>query len=57
MSIEINGQWLPLWQPVVDAFAANFAVGEEGAGLALVHRGELVVNIWAGQRSNKLAGV
>jgi len=55
--MTINGQWLPLWQPIVDAFAANFAQYEEGAGLALVHRGELVVNIWAGQRSNKLAGV
>jgi CubicO group peptidase (beta-lactamase class C family) len=55
--MTINGQWLPLWQPLVDTFAANFTQGEEGAGLALVHRGELVVNIWAGQRSNKLAGV
>lgn len=57
MSIEINGQWLPVWQPLVDAFAANFTMGEEGAGLALVHRGDLVVDIWAGQRSNKLAAV
>jgi len=55
--MTINGQWLPLWQPLIDAFAANFAMGEEGAGLALVHRGELVVNVWAGQRSNKLAGL
>lgn len=57
MTIEINGQWLPQWQPLIDAFAANFTQGEEGAGLALVHRGELVVNVWAGQRSNKLAGL
>jgi CubicO group peptidase (beta-lactamase class C family) len=57
VTIQINGQYLPLWQPLVDAFAANFAMGEEGAGLALVHRGELVVNVWAGQRSNKLAGL
>lgn len=57
--MTINGQWLPLWQPLVDAFAANFSQGqgEEGAGVALVHRGELVVNVWAGQRSNKLAGL
>ncbi len=57
--MTINGQWLPQWQPLVDAFAANFSQeqGEEGAGLALVHRGELVVNVWAGQRSNKLAGI
>lgn len=55
--MTINGQWLPQWQPLVDAFAANFTQGEEGAGLALVHRGELVVNVWAGQRSNKLSGL
>ncbi len=55
--MKINGQWLPQWQPLIDAFAANFTLGEEGAGLALVHHGELVVNVWAGQRSNKLAGL
>lgn len=55
--MNVNGQWLPQWQPLIDAFAANFAICEEGAGLALVHRGELVVNVWAGQRSNKLAGL
>jgi CubicO group peptidase (beta-lactamase class C family) len=57
MTIIVNGHWLPHWQPVVDAFIANFKRGEEGAGVALVHRGELVMNIWAGQRSNKLAGI
>lgn len=55
--MRINGQWLPQWQPLIDTFAANFSQGDEGAGLALVHRGELVVNIWAGQRSNKLVGI
>lgn len=55
MTIEINGHWLPQWQPLVDAFIANFNRGEEGASVALVHHGELVMNIWAGQRSNKLA--
>jgi CubicO group peptidase (beta-lactamase class C family) len=53
----VNGQWLPQWQPLVDAFAANFTQGEQGASVALVQRGELVVNIWAGERSNKLAGL
>lgn len=57
MTIIVNGHWLPQWQPVVDAFIANFKRGEEGAGVALVHQGELVVNICAGQRSNKLAGL
>jgi CubicO group peptidase (beta-lactamase class C family) len=57
MSIHVNGQWSAKWQPLVDTFIANFAMGEVGAGLALHYRSELVVNIWAGQRSNKLAGV
>ena len=55
--MTINGQWLPQWQPLIDVFAANFSDGEEGAGLALMLRGELVVNVWAGQRSNKLANL
>lgn len=55
--MTINGQWLPQWQPLIDVFAASFSEGEEGAGLALMHRGELVVNVWAGQRSNKLANL
>lgn len=57
MSITIKGQWSPKWQPVADAFAANFALGEVGGGVALHYRGELVVNIWGGQCSNKLAGI
>jgi CubicO group peptidase (beta-lactamase class C family) len=57
MSISINGQWSPQWQPLVDAFAANFSMGEVGGGVAVHHRGELVVNIWAGQCTNKLAGI
>lgn len=55
--MNIAGMWAPQWQPVVDAFAANFNAGEQGAGLALYHRGEMVVNIWAGERSNRLAGI
>jgi CubicO group peptidase (beta-lactamase class C family) len=57
MSIHVNGQWSAKWRPLVDTFIANFAMGEVGAGLALHYRSELVVNIWAGQRSNKLAGI
>lgn len=57
MSIQVNGQWSAHWQPLVDAFIANFSRGEMGAGVALHYRGELVVNIWAGQRSNKLAEI
>jgi len=56
--MKIEGEYLPGWQPLAEAFARNFELsGEEGSAVALVHRGELVVNIWAGQRANKLAGI
>lgn len=57
MNIKVNGQWSPQWQPLVDAFSANFSMGEVGGGVAVHYRGELVVNIWAGQCANKLAGI
>lgn len=55
--MKIEGVWTSQWQPVVDAFAANFNEGEQGAGVALYHRGDLVVNIWAGERSNRLVSL
>jgi CubicO group peptidase (beta-lactamase class C family) len=55
--MNIQGVWSAKWQPVVDAFAANFNEGEQGAGVALYHAGECVVNIWAGERSNRLANI
>lgn len=54
----IQGQWDKAWQPVVEAFAQNFAeMGEQGAALAIYCSGEPVVNIWAGVRQNQGAGV
>lgn len=55
--MNIRGHWAPQWQPLVDAFAANFNQGEEGAGVALYYQGELVVDIQAGIRANKLASI
>lgn len=56
--MKVDGFWRPEWSPVVDAFAANFIdAGEDGAGVAIYHRGELMVNIWAGERDNRLAGI
>ncbi len=54
MSTPIHGHVAPGFEPVFDAFAANFerddAYREVGASLA-VHRGEdLVVDLWAGSR-------
>ena len=54
----VEGFFNPRWAGVADQFSELFsAYGEQGAGIALYHRGELVVNIWAGERSNRLAGI
>ncbi len=46
---EIHGTCADRFQPVRDAFAANFAErGEIGASVAVVAGGEPVVNLWAG---------
>ena len=56
--MKIEGKWATNWTPVIDAFIANFTdAGEQGAGVAIYHRGELVVNAWAGERSNRAAGI
>lgn len=57
MSIAVKGRWNSDWQPVVEAFMANFSQGEQGAAVALHWKGELVVDIWAGHCSNKGAGI
>jgi len=56
--IEVKGHWQPGCEPLVDAFAANFAeAGEEGAALSVFHRGDLLVDIFAGSFHNKQAGL
>jgi len=46
---EIHGICAPGFEPVRQAFAANFAErGEIGASIAVVAGGEPVVNLWAG---------
>jgi len=55
--MKINGFWQPEWRPVVDAFAHNFTQGEQGAAVALYKDGALVLDIWAGERSNRLLGI
>ena len=47
--IEVHGTCAPAFEPVRQAFAANFAErGEIGASVAVVAGGEPVVNLWAG---------
>jgi len=47
--VEIEGRAEPRYSAVKDAFAANFAAGEElGARFTLVEGGETVVDLWAG---------
>ena len=47
--IEVHGTCAAGFEPVRQAFAANFAErGEIGASVAVVTGGETVVNLWAG---------
>lgn len=52
--VEIAGFAQPAFAAVKDAFAASFAEGQElGARVALVHDGELVVDLWGGFADRK----
>ncbi len=42
------------WQSVIDVFAANQSEGDDGAGLALIIQGELVLNIVGGVGQNRV---
>ncbi|PWE18268.1 esterase [Marinicauda salina] len=54
MSIEIHGTVAPGFEAVRDAFAKNFETRDElGAGFALVHDGEALVDIRAGWADRK----
>lgn len=47
----VQGEVAPGWEPVRDAFAANFDErGDVGAGVAVYHRGRLVVDLLGGHR-------
>jgi CubicO group peptidase (beta-lactamase class C family) len=53
--VEIGGHAAPRFAAVRDAFAANFAAGEEvGARFSLVEAGETVVDLWAGHADRRL---
>jgi CubicO group peptidase (beta-lactamase class C family) len=52
--IDIAGTAAPRFAAVKDAFAANFAAGEElGARFTVVEAGEVVVDLWAGHADRK----
>lgn len=54
MSVEIHGRIEPGFEGVRDAFAANFAEGQElGARFAFSVEGEIVVDLWAGFADRK----
>lgn len=54
MSIDIQGTVAPGFEPVRDAFADNFARGEElGARFAFSVEGEIVADLWAGFADRK----
>jgi len=46
--------WSAKWQPVVDQFLENQSAGDDGASLALVINGELVLSIAAGIGQNRV---
>lgn len=49
MTVQIHGHAAPGFEPVLDAFRANFEErGEVGAAFAAYQDGELVVDLWAG---------
>ncbi len=49
MSVTLHGIVKPGFEPVGEAFLANFVDGfEVGASVSVVHEGETVVDIWAG---------
>jgi len=54
VSVEIHGRIEPGFEGVRDAFAANFAEGQElGARFAFSVEGEIVVDLWAGFADRK----
>lgn len=56
--MDVKGSWAPGCEAVVEAFAANFAdKGEQGAALAVYRHGQPLINIWAGTRDNRAAGL
>ena len=49
--VTVHGKVKPGFEGVSEAFANNFADGfEVGASVAVVYKGEMVVDIWAGHR-------
>ncbi|NEB95452.1 serine hydrolase [Streptomyces bauhiniae] len=51
MDVRVNGTVAEGFEPVAEAFAANFArLGERGAAVAVYRDGHRVVDLWAGTR-------
>lgn len=55
--IDIDGEWKAGYEKVVGAFEENFEYRRElGAAFCMYHHGKKVVDIWAGQLSDKDKG-
>ena len=51
---KVNGRFEERFQGVAEALQRNFIEpGEIGASVAVVHNGELVVDIWAGHKDEE----
>ncbi len=52
--VDINGYCNNQFEPLRQAFIDNFSEGREiGASLAAMHKGEMVLNIWAGYKDEE----
>ncbi|HEY7885107.1 MAG TPA: serine hydrolase domain-containing protein [Cellvibrionaceae bacterium] len=50
----VEGFWPEQWSPLVAQFKDNFSnLGEEGAALAVVKKGECIASLWAGHRDRQ----
>ena len=47
---EVHGHCAPGWEGVRDGFAENFAEGDLGASACVIHRDDVVVDLWGGHR-------
>jgi len=50
-NVALHGNCQPKYQAVADALQENFKSGDLGASVAVIDRGELVVDLWGGSAS------
>ena len=57
MTVDVDGTCDPRFEKVRDTFVANFGEGGDvGAAVAVIHRGEMVVDLWGGSVTDGRTG-